>query len=304
MQLRPVALLVFLLAAGCDYSAVHIATGPGVEATVRIESAPVGPPRHPVGIPVGPFNLPSSEFSKPYYSGAYRVVTPDSVVLLMNQAEHQFFDLYINMAGTRENYQNSDGAFCLTCFKARLDLFAGIDFAPFALNATVRGHILFDEPEDPSLWGGAPVPYEDIDSAASYSRQLFPQLPVGVGGPPTFLVGGATYAKLDFGFALYTPAHGGVSGFVADELAAASASGLGAVFALDVLTGNDGQPMTAYQVRRWGKTIACEPLALGVLMRQYEQTFFADSAMRSAMRDVVRLASFGGYRDIETLSAA
>jgi hypothetical protein len=259
----------------------------------------VTPSAHPVGIPVGPFNLPTADFNKPYYSGAVRTVTPDSVVLIMNLAEDQFFDLFVNLAGPRENFQNPDSTFCLACFKARLDLFAAVDFSPFTLNATVRGHILFEEPENASLWGGAQVSYEDIDSAAAYSRQLFPLLPVGIGAPPSFLVGGAPYAKLDFGLATYSTDDGGVNGFVESELAAASAADLTTVFALDVLNGSDGQPMTASQVRHWGKKIACEPLALGVLMRDYDPDYFADSTMQRAVRDVVRLASFGGYRDLE-----
>lgn len=292
-------ILALLLTSGCDNSAIHIASGDGIDATIQIDSAPVTPPVHPVGIPVGPYNLPTTDFNKPYYSGAVRTVTPDSVVLIMNLAEDQFFDLFVNLAGPRENFQNPDGTFCLPCFKARLDLFVGIDFSPFTLNATVRGHILFEEPENPSLWGGSPVPYEDIDSAAAYSRQLFPLLPVGIGSPPSYLVGGAPYAMLDFGLASYSSVNGGVSGFVESELAAASAAGLTTVFALDVLNGNDGEPMTAFQVRHWGKQIACEQLALGVLLRDYDPGYFADTTMQKAVRDVVRLASFGGYRDIE-----
>lgn len=296
MSLAALCLLVF---GSCDNSEVHIATGPGIDAAIRIDSAPVTPPVHPVGIPVGPFNLPAADFDKPYYSGAVRTVTPDSVVLIMNLAEDQFFDLFVSLAGPRENYQNLDSTFCLACFKARLDLFAGVDFSPFTLNATVRGHILFEEPENPTLWGGSPVSYEDIDSAAAYSRQLFPLLPVGIGSPPSFLVGGAPYAELDFGLASYSRAQGGVIDFIDTELAAASAAGLTTVFAMDVLTGNDGQPMTAFQVHHWGKKIACEPLAMGVLMRDYDPVYFSDTTMQKAIRDVVRLASFGGYRDIE-----
>lgn len=299
MWLRHSILFLILITTGCDNITVTIQSGAGLDAAVRVDAAPVVVQRHPAGIPVGPANLPTAEFAKPYYSGAYRVVTPDSVVLLMNLAEDQFFDLYVNMAGPRENFQNPDSSFCLPCFKARLDLFAGIEFSPFTLNGTVRGHIMFDEPGNPALWGGSPVPYEDIEAAAAYSRQLFPLLPVGVGGPPSFLIGGAPYDKLDFGFALYSTAEGGVRSFVRDELDAAAAAGLGALFGLDVLDGNDGQPMTADQVRRWGKTIACEPLALGVLMLQFDSLYFADTVMQTTMRDIVRLASFGGYRDIE-----
>lgn len=291
--------LSLLTFGSCDNSTIHITSGDGIDASIRIDSAPVTPSIHPVGIPVGPYNLPVTDYDKPYYSGAVRAVTPDSVVLIMNLAEDQFFDLYLTLAGPRENYQNPDSTFCLSCFKARLDMFAGVDFSPFTLNATVRGHILFEEPEDASLWGGAPVSYEDIDSAAAYSRQLFPLLPVGVGSPPSFLVGGAPYAKLDFGLATYSSDLGGVNGFVVSELAAASAADLTTVFALDVHAGNGGQPMTASQIRHWGKQIACEPLALGVLLRDYNPVFFADSEVQKAVRDVVRLASFGGYRDIE-----
>jgi hypothetical protein len=293
------AALCLLTFGSCDNSTIHIMSGGGIDASIRIDSAPVTPSVHPVGIPVGPYDLPVADYDKPYYSGAVRTVTPDSVVLIMNLAEDQFFDLFVNLAGPRENYQNPDSTFCLSCFKSRLDLFAGVDFSPFTLNATVRGHILFEEPENAALWGGTPVPYEDIDSAAAYSRQLFPLLPVGVGAPPSFLVGGAPYAKLDFGVATYSTDKGGVGGFIESELAVASAADLTTVFALDVLDGNAASPMTAPQVRHWGKKIACEPLALGILLRDYDPGFFADTTMQKAVRDVVRLASFGGYRDIE-----
>lgn len=291
--------MAILLTGGCDDTTIHITSGDGIDASIRFDSAPVTPFIHPVGIPVGPYNLPAADFNKPYYSGAVRTVTPDSVVLIMNLAEDQFFDLFVSLAGPRENYQNPDSSFCLPCFKARLDLFAGVDFSPFTLNATVRGHILLEEPENSLLWGGEPVSYEDIDSAAAYSRQLFPLLPVGIGAPPSFLIGGAPFAKLDFAIATYSTDDGGVSGFVESELAAASAADLTTVFALDVLDGNGGQPMTAAQIRHWGKRIACEPLALGVLLRDFDAEYFADTTMQKAVRDVVRLASFGGYRDIE-----
>lgn len=293
------AALCILTGGSCENSTIHITSGDGIDASIQIDSAPVTPRIHPVGIPVGPYHLPVVDYDKPYYSGAVRTVTPDSVVLIMNLAEDQFFDLFVSLAGPRENYQNPDSTFCLPCFKARLGLFAGVDFSPFTLNATVRGHILFEEPENGSLWGGEPVPYEDIDSAAAYSRQLFPLLPVGIGSPPSFLVGGAPYAELDFGLATYSTGDGGVGGYVESELAAASAAGLTTVFALDVLNGNDGLPMTAAQIRHWGKQIACEPLALGILLRDYDPVYFADTTIQKSVRDVVRLASFGGYRDIE-----
>lgn len=292
-------MITCLLFAGCDNMTTHIATGPGIEATVRVESAPVRPQRHPVGIPAGPNDLPPSEFNKPYYSGTYCVLTPEDALIVINQAEDEFFDLYINLAGARESFQNPDGTFCLSCFKARLDTFSEVDFSPFALNATIRGHILFDDPHVPENWGGAPVDYEDIDSAASYSRQLFPSMAVGVAAPASFLIGGAPYAKLDFCLTDYNTSMGSFGDHIASELAASEAADLGIVFNLDVAGLEGGQPMTAYEVLFWGKELVCEPSTLGVLMGTYDSTYFADPAIRSAVRRVVGAASYGIFEDIQ-----
>jgi hypothetical protein len=292
-------ILAVLLANGCGNSETHITSGDGIDAMIQIDAAPVTPFAHPVGIPAGPNNLPASEFNKPYYSGTYCVLTPEDALVVINQAEDEFFDLYINLAGARESFQNPDGTFCLSCFKERLDTFSEVDFSPFALNATIRGHILFDDPHVPENWGGAPVNYEDIDSAASYSRQLFPSMAVGVAAPASFLIGGAPYSKLDFCLTDYNTSMGSFGASIALELASADAADLGIVFNLDVAGLEGGQPMTAYQVLFWGKELVCEPSTLGVLMGTYDSTYFADPAIRSAVRRVVGAASYGIFEDIQ-----
>jgi len=72
-------------------------------------------------------------------------------------------------------------------FNQELDLFKDIDLMSYVADGTVVGHLLFDEPQDPSNWNGAPVPFEDIEAVAAHSKALWPTLPVGVGGPASFV---------------------------------------------------------------------------------------------------------------------
>jgi len=117
--------------------------------------------------------------------------------------------LIINMAGGRHYFQEPDGAFSPSLFEERLDRFAGFDFAPYVADGTVVGHMLFDEPHDPTNRNGEPVPFPGVEDAAAYSKRLFPTPPTGVGSPPSLLEGGAPWASLDFAFAQY-PARRGV----------------------------------------------------------------------------------------------
>jgi hypothetical protein len=116
---------------------------------------------------------------------------------------------------------------------------------------------------------------------------------VGVGGPPSYLVGGAPFSKLNFGFAQYTTSKGHIQNFRDYEIAAARAAGLGAVFSLDVLNGNNGGTMTASQVSFWGRVLACEGYTAGVLLWKYDAALFADSAMQEAIRAIARVANQG-----------
>ncbi len=304
-MLRLLCSCVLMLAfcSGCDDTSIHISTGPGLDANIRVQSAPVRNDApgalHPVGIPVGPYGLPTSEFDQPFYSGTYTIVTPQNAITVIDQAEDQFFDLYINLAGDRANYQNPDSTFCLPCFKSRLDEFVGIDFTPYALNATIRGHILLVDPHKPELWGGSPVALADLDSAAAYARQLFPTMSTGVIASATFVVQGAPYEDLDFCITTYSLENGSFGTFFASELSAARSVQMGLVFNLEAASSTGGGPMTAWQVQNWGKKLICETYVLGVFLGEYDSTYFSDPAMRDAMRRLTRLASYGYYEDIQ-----
>jgi hypothetical protein len=203
--------------------------------------------------------------------------------------------LIINLAGGRRTFQTFNGAFALDKFRARLDLFQGIDFNSYVADGTIIGHMLFDEPQDPRNWNGKPMPLADIESAAAYSRQLWPEMPTGVGAPPDFLAQGAPWKSLDFAFAQYTERRGDdVKAWLDEQVGTAHQSGLALTLSLNVLHGNNGRAVTAEQLRSWGLLLVAEPYACALLMWKYDEAddgaYFRDPAIVEAVTAIGQAA--------------
>lgn len=243
--------------------------------------------RSETSLPFGPFHLPDSAFGPPF-SGAFRSLQPESAITTLEAARQAGLHLIINLAGSRRQFQEADGGFSLPRFQALLERFRGFDFASYIADGTVIGHMLFDEPQDPSNWNGKPVSFADIEAAATYSRELFPTLPVGVGGPPSFLQGGAPWTALTFAFAQYTTRRGDVPSWLSQEVEIAQRIELGLVLSLNVLSGNNGGLVTADQLWTWGLLLADEPSACALLMWKYEATYFTDPAIADAVASIAQ----------------
>jgi hypothetical protein len=267
------------------YVAAAVDAGPNVRKFVIVSATT---PLIAQELPFGPFHLPDSSFGPPY-TGAFRALDPATANATLDAARKAGFRLIINLTGSRRQFQEADGAFSLAKFKALLDGFRAFDFAPYVADGTVIGHMLFDEPQDPTNWNGKPVPFAEIEAAAAYSKQLFPALPVGVAGPPSFLQG-STWRALDFGFAQYTTRRGDVATWAGNEVNAAQVSKLGLVLSINVLSGNNGAQVTADQLLTWGTTLAREPSACALLMWKYDEAYFGNASIASAVASVAQAA--------------
>lgn len=216
---------------------------------------------------------------------------PDSAISRLEAARSAGISLLINLAGGRRHFQEPDGAFSLSLFMQRLGRFQAIDFQPYVADGTVIGHLLFDEPHDPSNWNGSTVPFEDIEAAAAYSKQLWPSLPAGVGSPPGFLQGGAPWISLDTAFAQYTARRGDVTAWRNTQVSTAQASGLGLALSINVLSGgNNRGRVTADQLRDWGSILASEPYICALTMWKYDSSYFNDPAIADSVTDVAQVA--------------
>ncbi|HEU4643307.1 MAG TPA: Ig-like domain-containing protein [Gemmatimonadaceae bacterium] len=250
------------------------------------------------GLPFGPFHLPASLFGQSLptgFTGVLRAPTPDSVLAMLDSARSRHLRIVLRLVRGRQRFQNADSSFSLALWKVEVDRFRGIDFAPYVRDGTVIGHSLMDEPEDPTNWGGRGIAYPVLDSAAEYSKELWPEMPAGVYSPPSLIEGGAPYRFVDFAFAQYTVEKGDIDAWLRNEVSLARRMGIGLQLSLNVLVGGtNGAAMTPQQLERYGATLASEPYACALLMWKYDvhdPSYFEDPDVLAAADSVGRVAA-------------
>ncbi|MBI5711130.1 MAG: T9SS type A sorting domain-containing protein [Candidatus Eisenbacteria bacterium] len=238
-------------------------------------------------LPSGPFHLPI-ESAGTTFSGAFRSPRDTSEARrLLDSVRVAGLRVVINLAGSRTLFQNPDSSFSLERFQQRLARFQGFDFTPWILDGTLIGHTLFDEPHDPTNWGGHLVAPATIDSAAATSRQYWALLPVGVGSPHAYLAAGAPYQHLEYAQPQYTVKRGDVEAWVQSELALAAGDGLQTCFSLNVLSGGpQARPLTPAEVQDYGCAMAREPAARTLLMWKWDEAYFSQPGMAAALDSI------------------
>ncbi|OGM10748.1 hypothetical protein A2Z22_02585 [Candidatus Woesebacteria bacterium RBG_16_34_12] len=241
------------------------------------------------GIIFGPFHLPDTMFGN-QFTGAFISLRPLNAKEVLDGARKANISLMVNLAGGRNSFQNEDDSFSVDKFKSRIDQYKEIDFDSYVNDGTLIGHLMFDEPQDPNNWNGLAVSFSDIDEAAKYSKDLWPNLPVGVGGPPTFLKN-YSWSYLDFGFAQYVSKRGNVVSWKNSEVNAAKSAGLGLVLSINVLGGNNGAEVTSDQLKDWGEILASDPYACALLMWKFDENYFSDSDVMSSVDDIVEVSN-------------
>ncbi len=241
--------------------------------------------------PFGPFHLLPGDYGPPFTCAFYAAQNPDGLIELLETARSKGFRVVIHLAGSRRFYQNEDSSFSIEKFTSSLEIYKDVNLESYINDSTIIAHLLFDEPQDPSNWDGNPVPYELIDSAAGVSKRLFPKLPVCVGGPPSFLIGGAPYRNLDLAFAQYTIKYGNIDNWYSNEVDKAKEGGIGLIFSLNVLSGGTSQqPMTSEQLLLFGSKLMKEPYAKALLMWKWDSAYFSQPDIINAIDSLGKLA--------------
>jgi len=264
------------------------------------------------GVPFGPFHLPEQEFGKTFTLSMRASKSPENALQILTAAREHKMKIIIHLAGSRQEHQNEDHSFSLEKFKELLDGFKDVDFDSFVKDGTLLGHLMYDEPHDPSNWDGKPVPYPLIDAAAAESKKLWPTLPVGVAGPLTFLVKGAPYKYLEMGLSQYITKRGEVKQYAEKEVEAVKQAGLKLVFSMNVLgpggsTGKEGRGrksgdervkdvdagamrMRPDQLKEFGSVLLSQPGVIGLLMWKYDEDYFGQKDIHEAMEEIARVA--------------
>jgi len=248
------------------------------------------------GIPFGFWRLEYYQLGSDW-SSLQANASPTSIRSKLDMARSRGAHVYIRLAGSDPSrYQNSDGSFSLSKFKAILDQFKNIDLSSYIADGTLAGHMLLDEPSDGSNWNGRPIPFPTLEEAAKYSKTLWPALPTFVRSVPTWLAGASfRWQYLDGGWAQYSARKGQVDSYRDAEVRAANDEGLKVIWGLNVLDGGDGSSgkhfyssskysMSASEVLKYGKSLLAASNSCGFLMWHYRSDYMAYSGILDAMK--------------------
>jgi hypothetical protein len=269
------------------------------------------------GIPFGPYGLYATvtgfEWGPVPFTSSLDNTFAGSIVQRINAARQQHHRLVLAMTGGRSTEYTTNGKFDLGKWKARMNTFNTAMIkkavADAVADGTIVGNKLIDEPETPR-WGGV-LTKSMIDGMATYVKNMFPTLPVGVGmGAPGFRWHTwERYKVVDWVVSQYQWSfnQGGITAWRDAFLSWARAEGVTPAFSLNILdggindkvgtwdcagTGGKGTiagrcRMTADQVRTWGRAIG--PYGCAMMMWRYDDAFMSKSANQSAFRDVASL---------------
>ncbi len=178
-------------------------------------------------------------------------------------------------------------------------------------DGTIIGNQMIDEPETPR-WGGN-ITKATLDAMATYGRNLFPTLPMGLNhGPPGYKWRTSErYHSVDYVLYQYNYyiSSGNITAWRTAVLDRAAIDGVKPVFSLNILdggvqdrtgtydcggTGGKGTyfpncRMTATQVKTFG--VALAPYGCALQMWRYDGVFMSKSANVDAFRTVASKAA-------------
>lgn len=233
----------------------------------------------------GPFHMDIHE-PHPYFTLVFRSVTDTATLRqVLEDAQRNGFTLVLNLTGSRANIQDEQQHFELEKYKNVLQEFRDFDFSRY--KDIILCHLLFDEPQDPQNWGGEPIPFDLIDSAALYSKTLFPGIPTGVGAPATWLSQYGTYKALDYAKPQYSFRSGSIDDFILQNGTAAKAADLSLIYSVNVLSGYVNRtPFPPDELERVSILLLSDSLSNGLLYWKYDPAYFEDPAIHKAVANI------------------
>jgi hypothetical protein len=176
-------------------------------------------------------------------------------------------------------------------WKRKIDAYQGLDFDSYIEDGTVIGHYMIDEPHDPTNWNGKLVSQATLEEMAEYSKRYWPKMVTIARTWPEYLSRwNGNYRHLDAAWAQYSRRKGDASTFIANNVYHAKAKGLALIVGLNIIDGDDGDPMSPSQVKSWGSTLLSSPYPCAFLSWRYYDWYMKSSGIRSAMEQLRNLA--------------
>jgi hypothetical protein len=253
------------------------------------------------GIAFGPYNLPASKFGATY-TGSVKAVGPGDVLATLAAAQRTGTRVLVRLSAGDRYWQNADRTVSLDKWKSQVARFRSINLEPYIKDGTLLGHMLVDEPHDPSNWGGQPVPFATLEAMAKYSKQLWPGLTTVVRSYSDWL-SKATFRwnYLDATLAQYTASKGDVSTWLKNQASFAKDEKLGLLVGLNLLNGGNKESnlaglyegkyaISAAQLRTWGTLLATHSQSCAWFSWGWEETYFGRSDIKSALDELASKA--------------
>lgn len=261
-------------------------------------TGPVTPARPHEGIPFGPWHLPMTEYGS--FSGAVRGLHRDHPVEDLEHARRTGTRVLLAMAGSESAYQDENGHFSLAKWKQRVDRFKHVDMSSYVADGTIIGHLIMDEPEDPTNWNGKLVTQAEIEEMARYSKELWPSMAAIIRAWPRYLKG-YSFKHLDAEWAQYHIRFGDINAFIQSNVSDAKASNLALIMSVNLLAGggedeglfgyhHQRYALNARQLRTWANKIMDEPYICAMLDWQYEERYFAREDVKSVFKELAERA--------------
>jgi hypothetical protein len=232
------------------------------------------------------------------FTGSVRGATPANVVATAAAAREAGARVILRLTGNDVDVTNADGTFSLTKWKAALDRYAGVGLASYVDDGTIAGHLLVQNPQVASTWGGRPIPHATIEEMARYSRQRWPAIPTIAHAPPSWLADKTTpWQYLDASSVTYSGSAGDAGAWVGEQASAAGEARLGLLVGMNVLNGGTSASrlagttqgkfaMSATQLRSWGTALVAHSRVCGLLLSRYDEVYFARSDIKDAVAAV------------------
>jgi hypothetical protein len=275
----PLLALVLLTATACN-STDRLASNtdaPGTTAAFASTAVP--------GIPFGASSQPVSLYGPTYTGGLLNPVQPESLLSYLATIRAAKARVVLAFSGGPLQFTNPDGTFNLGLWKTRVARYNSVDFSSYISDGTITAHYLIDQPNCTSCWGGQAIPQDTVEAMAQYSKSLWPGMATIARADATWLAGSAgQYVSLDAAWIQYVVRKGDVNTFLADNVAAAQAKGLGLMVGLNLLKGNaDLSSFTASQIKNFGSVLLGSSYACGFISWQYDAGYFARTDIKSAL---------------------
>jgi hypothetical protein len=191
----------------------------------------------------------------------------------------------LSLAGSHAHYLDANGHFSMTKWKERVNAFKPIAFSSYTTDGTVVGHLIIDEPNDSSNWGGIPVPPATVEEMARYSKQLWPNMPTLVRVESSYLAQwSGSYRYLDAAWAQYVSRKGDPKEFITRNVADAKRKGLALITGLNILKGDFAKPMSPTLIKSAGSALMSSWYPCVFINWKYDAEYLATPGVRDALK--------------------